>query len=484
MTQLQTDQLFERAQAALAQGRLSDAEVLARTILERRRHDVGAFMIMADICGRVGHRADELQWIRRAVTADPKNPRIRAHYGRMLLYAGDLKNALRELETAQKKQPGDPGITADLITTLEGLGRSEAAQRLLKPLIAKRPVAPEIAVVAMRRLVADGDHAAAIAIGEDSRVAGHPRPSIRRNLLFALAMAYEGAERFDDAFAAARDANAVAAPQFDPAEFTREIDRIIAVTPRDALEAIPPAPEPSDLPVFIVGMPRTGSTLAERMLHAHSAVHGGGECGTVNGLLDPADQRSFPECMQAFTAETSETIQKRYLDVLRKMAPTAERIVNKELFNFWYLGLIDRVMPGARIIVCRRDPVDTGLSCYMTNLPAETVPFAFDLAHIGIVQRGVDRLIEHWRSVIRLPMLDVTYESLVRDPAAHARILADFVGVSFEDTMLDTAAVRREETTASHNQIHRTIHGEAIGRAARFERHLGPLLDALAGKQV
>lgn len=481
MTQLRTDHLFERAQAALAQGRLADAEVLAQSILKQRRGDFGACMIMADIAGHVGQREDELQWIRRALTADPKNARVRAHFGRRLLHAGDLRAALRELETARKRMPDDPGVAADLITALEGLGRTDAAERMLKPLIGKLPAAPEIATVAMRWHVRRGEAAAAVTLGEASRDHTSKRPSTRRNLLFALSMAYEGCGRFDDAFAAASLANAVQPPAFDPATFTREIDRIISVTTREFLAAVPRAPEPSELPVFIVGMPRTGSTLVERMLHAHGDVHGGGECGTVNGLLDPPHRAGFPECMAQFTAETSATIQQRYLDVLRKMAPKAARIVNKELFNFWYLGLIDRTMPGARIIVCHRDPLDTCLSCFMTNLPGETVPFSFDLQHLGIVHRGVERLIAHLRSVIVLPVFDVHYESLVADPEKAARELAAFIGVEYNEAMLDTAGVQREETTASRDQVRKAIHGEAVGRAARFEQHLGPLRDALAG---
>ncbi|MCC7387534.1 MAG: sulfotransferase [Phycisphaerales bacterium] len=237
--------------------------------------------------------------------------------------------------------------------------------------------------------------------------------------------------------------------------------------------------------VFIVGMPRSGTSLVEQILASHPEVYGGGELNFVAQagaelfrptLKAPTLDESMAAVRQPALDRESQKAQK----LMTEPAPRAKRFTDKLPQNFLHLGLIELLFPEARVIHCMRDPRDVCLSCY-TKLfgGANSQPFSGDLTHLGRYHRAYERIMEHWYQVSKLPILPAVYEEGVQDLESFARRLVDFVGLEWHDACLRFWETKRDVVTASTDQVRRPIYTSSIGRWKRFESHLGPLFDAL-----
>ena len=248
---------------------------------------------------------------------------------------------------------------------------------------------------------------------------------------------------------------------------------------------LPRARVHSDRPVFIVGMVRSGTTLVEQILSSHPDVYGAGELPDITeitralpGFLGTGDR--YPECLPKLTPEAADVMARRYLDRLTQIAPKARRVTDKLPGNFMYLGLIEFLFPGARIIHCMRDPVDTCLSAYFQDF-SNNHPYAYDLSNLGAFYRGYLKLMAHWRKVIHLPLLEIKYEDLISDQERVTRSLVEFCGLEWDNRCLQFHETKRFVGTASHDQVNRPLYRESIQRWKNYERHLEPLLAALNG---
>ncbi|HWE45956.1 MAG TPA: sulfotransferase, partial [Caulobacteraceae bacterium] len=222
----------------------------------------------------------------------------------------------------------------------------------------------------------------------------------------------------------------------------------------------------SQLPVFVVGLPRSGTTLVEQILASHPDVRGAGELGVLEGVI---------------AATTNlEALGRAYVEAVEPLAQGRKRVVDKMPSNLRHAGLIRRMLPGARIIHCRRDPVDTGLSCY-TKLFTGDQPFAYDLAEFGRYYRAYDRLSAHWRAILVADRyVEVQYEDVVSDLETQARRLVAFCGLDWDAACLDFHVTRRSVRTASATQVRRPIYRASVGRWKAYTHRLTPLLDVLA----
>ena len=234
---------------------------------------------------------------------------------------------------------------------------------------------------------------------------------------------------------------------------------------------------PSELPVFIVGMPRSGTSLVEQILASHSQVFGAGELSALRLVIE--SHGLFPDLLHSMTAETAQHLGRAYLDRIEPLASAHLRLIDKMPGNFLYAGLIPLILPGARLIHCRRDPVDTCLSCYTKQFGGEQ-QFAYDLTELGEFYTGYQRLMDHWAQVLPADRyLQVDYESVVEDLEGEARRLVDFLGLPWEDACLQFHTNRRVVRTASVNQVRQPIYKTSRGRWHAYAEHLRPLLDAL-----
>jgi hypothetical protein len=237
-------------------------------------------------------------------------------------------------------------------------------------------------------------------------------------------------------------------------------------------------------PIFIVGMPRSGTTLMEQVLASHSKVFGAGELETFKEAIGELIHGqgvlpAYPALAAALSQDQIGQLGNLYTKRVRALAPEAESIVDKMPLNFMFVGLIHLALPNARIINLRRNPLDTCVSCF-SLLFTGSQPFAYDLAELGRYYRGCERVMDHWHKV--LPpgvMIDVQYEDLVDDIEGEGRRVLRHCGLEWEDACRDFHDTERAVRTASLMQVREPVYRRAIGSWQRYAKYLGPLADAL-----
>ena len=270
---------------------------------------------------------------------------------------------------------------------------------------------------------------------------------------------------------------------YDPVAQEDVFSRIIAALNRTAVAGLHGTGNPSDLPIFVLGMPRSGTTLTEQILASHPDVHGGGELPdllaiahrpTGNGNL-----AEFPDNLSGLTPETLAAWGEDYIAGLKKRAPTARRMTDKMPGNFMVVGLIHLMLPNARIVHVNRNPVDTCLSCF-TRLFHHGQEQTYDLTELGRYYRQYHRLMDHWRNILPPEsFLDLRYEELVADTETQSRRLLDFCGLEWDDACLAFHTTGRKVRTASITQVRQPIYTTSVERWRRYGNTLAPLLEAL-----
>ncbi|HEY2586576.1 MAG TPA: sulfotransferase [Tepidisphaeraceae bacterium] len=309
-------------------------------------------------------------------------------------------------------------------------------------------------------------------------------PRTTASLHFAAAHLLDRMGRYDEAFGHATRATAPWANAYDAAGLERLVAGCIADFTPATLARMKRATIDDRTPVFIVGMPRSGSTLVEQVLASHPQVFGAGELPWLVELWQKLFSRlgmfhvSMREALTQMLPADADAVAAEYLRPLKALRADAARVVDKNLSNFMHMGLIRALFPVARVIVCRRDPLDTCVSCYMTDFD-QVLPFTCTLPALGHFYRQYERLMAHWKQVLDLPILELQYEAMVGDLEGHARRLIEFLGLPWDDRCLHFHRNPRKVATASQAQVRRPIYSSSIGRWRHYERWLGPLRDAL-----
>ncbi|MEQ8663576.1 MAG: sulfotransferase, partial [Gammaproteobacteria bacterium] len=327
---------------------------------------------------------------------------------------------------------------------------------------------------------------AALATRLEAALATVPQAApARAPMLYALGHLADRLGDYDRAYAAFTQANAArrATTRHDPDAQARFIDALIEVFDAGYFAARTAAGSASEQPVFIVGMPRSGTSLVEQVLASHPQVHGAGELTFFPELVQrlPAllgSRQPFPRGLAGADATLAASAEE-YLALLGRQGGGAARVTDKMPYNFLYLGLIATLFPHARVIHCRREPMATCFSIFTHDL-AGSHPYAYDLEELARAWAGYGRLMAHWQTCLPLALLEVDYEALVDDLASGARALTGFLGLAFDPACLDFHRSGRAVTTASQWQVRRPVYTEAKAHWRHYARHLEPLEAALA----
>lgn len=476
--------LYRQAKAAFDAGDLPAAESRCRELLKHKGNSFEILMLSAFVAGAVGRGEREVDLVTRAVRLRRKDAQLRTHLGMCLVGYGRLPEALTQFGAALKIQPGLPMAVAGQARVQERQDRYDLARRGLERHLSGARTPPEVADGYLRVLLHDGNVEEAITFGAAIRAAGHPAGLPLRSMCFSLAQAYERAGDVERAFDTAMEANAMERPSYSIDDTRRSFDGIIGTFTPEATAAFARSRVDSEAPIFIVGLPRCGSTLVERILATHPAVHGAGEVPTVRLLtfdLRETLATGYPGCMGELTESSATSLGEKLLAAVVRGAPRADRVTDKFLENYLYLGLIAALLPRARVIHCRRDPVDTCLSCFMSPLNPGQAPYATDLEQLGLHHREYERLMTHWRAVLDLAVLDLSYEALVDDQRGVTQSILDFCGLPWDDACLRYHETKRRDRTLSFDQVRQPIYRSSVRRAAAFGARLDPLRRSLNG---
>ncbi len=303
----------------------------------------------------------------------------------------------------------------------------------------------------------------------------------RIGIAFALGKALEDRERYAEAFAYFSEANARVARrvQWNPHGFPQLVARILAAF--SAPHARAAVPELGDDVVFVVSMPRSGSTLTEQILAAHSAIEGAGELPYLGQVIAEESERRgarFPDWVGSATAADWERMGRRYLALTTRRRARYSRFTDKMPTNWMLVGAIRAMLPGARIVNCRRDPLETCWSCYK-QLFAYGQEYTYDLDHLAVYRRAYEHAASRWAALHPQHFRDQAYEALQAEPEAQTRALLDFCGLPFEDACLRFHESARSIRTPSAAQVRQPIRRDTA-RAVHYGKLLDPLRRALA----
>lgn len=476
--------LHARAREAAERGDYPQALVLAGTIMENMPNDPASHVLMGDLTLAVGMADQAIAHREKVVAAVPDAPLRHVQLAEAYVNAGRLGDALAHYATALSLDAHFAPAIAGRAEVYEMQGNSKRAWKTLEPAIAGQPANPALTAVGVRVLMELGRLREAIELGERLLSADLPAEPHQRSACLTMARAYERSGQYAKALEAAHRGNAMLAVPFDVARYKAEVDRIIDAYSADWMPTAPRSTRDGSWAVFIVGMPRSGSTLTERILHAHPDAFGADEDfafqSIASGLARAFDfAEPWPLCARALTADQLDQCAMRYEQAMRAKAPTVRVISNKDLANMLRLGLADRVLPGAKFIHTRRDPADNCLSCYFERLRPSAIPYASNLDHLAAVYAQNERLAQHWQRVCANPFLTIRYEDIVGDLPGVARTLIDFVGLPWDDRCLRPHEANRPDRTLSVTQVRRPIYKSARGRAARYGDLIAPLHAAL-----
>ncbi len=272
--------------------------------------------------------------------------------------------------------------------------------------------------------------------------------------------------------------------KYDRAPLQQRVDRSIECFTPDVFETHKSAGSPSCSPIFIVGMPRSGSTLVETIIASHPDVHAGGEDHKMGEIAESLEQASgaleFPRDIEQIKPAHLLPFGTQYLSHMARLHSGAKRTTDKLLFNFLHLGVIAILFPKATIINCVRDPVDTCLSCYFQLFNAfQDLSFTNDLSDLGFAYAQYRRLMAHWHKVLTVKILDVKYEDLIASQEEVSRAMIAHTGLEWHDACLHFHQQERTVNTASHAQVRKPIYKSSIEKWRKYEAHLGPLHEAL-----
>ncbi|KPK44274.1 MAG: hypothetical protein AMJ65_03505 [Phycisphaerae bacterium SG8_4] len=419
---------------------------------------------------------------RGALNLDPRSVAALTGLASVQIKRAQYSTAEDNLKRSLEFQPDDPVAVSLLAQCLEIKGLSESVLDLLE----SRKWAHEpdwVAASRARQLLRLGR---TVEAGESLQNVDldSMRPRSRAAALNALARMHEDKGDYAEAFSAYAAANKARGGRFNPRDYCQTINRLISFFSKDKVRALRGlSGNQSDLPVFIVGMPRSGTSLVEQILGCHSAVQPCGERTEIfrlpRRLSGGSAADRWPECIEEVDAHCLAIVAEQYLLNAECSDRAVLRITDKLPGNFLNLGLIEVLFPRARVIYCRRDPMDTGLSCYQQDFNNEGMDFARELTHIGVYQLGCWRLMAHWQAVSGLAIHAVDYEGLVTNPDAVSRDLVSFLGLEWEDACLHYYESDRIVRTASMHQVRQPIYRSSIGRWRNYAPWLGALQEIL-----
>jgi tetratricopeptide (TPR) repeat protein len=466
-------------------GRPREAEALYRQALAQRDDYVEARVNLGNALRQRGEPAEATEHYRRVLAARSDYAPAYKFLGSAHLALGELGEALGCYRQAARLDPADTGMIAAQAAVLERQGHIDAAYALIKPLVDGGAATLEVANVLATLCDKVGRCNEAVALLErglsDSNA---PISRERRSVAhFSLGLLYDRAGDYDRAFTHYRAGNDLKPGDFDRGEFTRFIDELIDTFDADFMTKAPRARHGSRRPLFIVGMPRSGTSLVEQILASHPQVCGGGELEDIRHIAFGVgawlgSARTYPRVARELTAADCDAMALSYLNKLAALSSGARYVTDKMPQNFLALGLIALLFPEARVIHCLRDPLDTCLSCYFHDFTGYH-PYAYRLESLGFYYRQYQRLMHHWRTVLSLPMLDVVYEDLVAGPKAATRQLLAFCGLDWDERCLRFYESERIVHTSSYQQVRRPIYKRSLGRWRQYVEHLEPLRRAL-----
>ncbi|HTU27469.1 MAG TPA: sulfotransferase [Pirellulales bacterium] len=476
--------LIAQAEGHHRAGRLVEAVATYRQILTERPEIAEVHNSLGLVLKAQGKLDEAAAQYARAIALKPTLFQAHNNLGNVLRLQNRLAEAAESYQRAVALGPDQPDTHTNLGKVLAHLGRLDEAAACFDRALTLRPTDAEahyhrFDLKTYRR--GDADLAMLETLGANAhRLSTQDRIFVH----FALGKALEDIGEYERAFEQWIQGNGLIRREtaYDEAATERGMKMLAQVFDAELLARLAGVGDPSPAPIFILGMPRSGSTLVEQILASHPAVHAAGELDNLDRIvkqsLESAEQ-TFPTWTEWLDGERLRELGAAYLASLPPRPAGKARVTDKAPSNFLYVGLIRLMLPGAKIVHTVRNPIDTCISCFSRRF-INGQKFSYELGELGRFCRMYRGLMDHWRAVLpEGAMLDVEYEAVVDDLPGQARRLIEYCGLPWDDRCLAFHKTDRPVTTASKAQVRRPLYGSSVERWRRYEKFLQPLLEGL-----
>ncbi|MDQ6962465.1 MAG: sulfotransferase [Mariprofundaceae bacterium] len=409
------------------------------------------------------------------------------------------KHALAEVESQEQNfELADDlfrevlAIDAHFVPALRGLGQQQMQRGKIDDAVALfervkliDPISGHSALINARHFPEDEETLAKM---DEAARTPSMEGSARTGILFQLAAAWEKRKDYDKAFAYAAEANQLSKRfvKYDGKDHRNKCARIRHAFSKGLYDARSDCGVKSSLPVYVLGMPRSGTTLVEQIIAGHSQIFGAGELGVIPNVVQGLNRwerhvgsgRHYPDCMDDMNAYITEGIANNVLKELQEYDPKAKHVVDKMPHNFENIGLIKFLFPNAKIISVRRDPRDIAMSNFFTDYQAKHggMGFAYDLSDTGEQLADHNLMMHYWNELFPNEILEINYEDVVEDTEGAARKMLQYIGVDWEPEVLAFNKLDRPVKTASVWQVRQPIYKTSKAKWKRYQSHLAPLI--------
>jgi Tfp pilus assembly protein PilF len=422
-----------------------------------------------------------LPFLHKALAINPKLASALLAIGKYYNRIGKAQLALPYFERLRQVVPQNDDAKYELAESLDTLGRREEANQLYRELQATESYAVSAVYYFSRSGPPSGNIAVLAEIEKllSRETLSDPQ---RSRLHTALGFIHEKERNYRLAFSHFDRANRLRPITFDLDQYRAWVDDVIAKFTVTFFRERADVGSPSSVPVLVVGMPRSGTTLTEQIIASHRQTGGAGELSRIGLFADRFSfRRDAGKFIASFDSQDGKAIREmadNYVDLLKFHAPKAERVVDKLPHNFENLGFAALLLPNARIIHCSRNPVDTCWSCFENPLN-DAHSYSRDLTRLGLYYREYKRLMDHWKAVLPMPIYELSYERLTTDFENEARKVIDFIGLPWDEACLNFHDAGRTVLTFSRQQVRSPIYRSSVERWRNYETELQPLISAL-----
>lgn len=474
-------QAIQEARKGLSDGHPERAAKVLEALLRKRKPGAEVLFLMGAAHEAMGRLSQAEAFARRSL-AQFKHPDTQMLLARCLRVKGDTDNCVTLCDKVLARLPDSEAANVMKGGALEEAGRYDEARDCIGPLVRRaeqegRLVDPAVSYEWAKLLVHAKDYQDATAVVDDL-MGRAEQPDAKRIALHLGAKAADRMKDFSRAFDYASRANEYGKLKFEPDLYEEQVSDLMENWSRDAMERFPISSCDSEVPVFVAGMPRSGTSLIDQIIDSHPRAAGVGELDTIERFAaelsvawDP--EKPPPDCFGHFDSYRWTRAARTYLKEVQTLSPGAERIVNKALGNNKLLGLIARLFPSTRIIHAIRDPRDVAISCFMGGFNNKMHAWTTQIDWAVRAWEQSMRMMAHWKASLDVPILDVYYENLVRDPAQEFPRIIEFLGLEWDEACMDFHTSRRTVRTLSYDQVNRPLYTSSVGRHVNY----APFLD-------
>lgn len=443
---------------------------------------------LATSLANLGRFEEARRAIRKAISRKDSIGAFHAKLGEILHRLDDIEGARKSFDRAIELEPSDDGYKASKAWALRLSGHSDEALGILDALYEGGCREHRAIRIYANLLGALGQTERAIEVLEPLANEDHPDKLVLGAHWYVLARLYDKLGRYDDAYNAATRGAELNEKKYDPKEREWLQEKRFEAWSAETMPQLARSRINSDKPVFIMGMPRSGTTLIEQIIGTHPNAYGAGELinifNAVRELVTPSDEsQSISGMASDLKPATLDRTARRILRDMEKQAPSGakpDRICDKLLLNFQHLGLIEQLFPQARVIICKRHPLDTFISSYLLDFEGRNAHAYTDrpewFAHFYALHL---KYIEHFKGICSLPILEVEYEQVVQDQRNETERILAFLDLEFDEGCMRFHEHKRAVNTASSDQVRQKMYTSAMRRFEHYEAHLGPVREAL-----